>query len=77
MLRKTFSPAPHLVCIKRFPCLDFFPKVKSNNELGAEKQQRNNSGDRQLGAGGGGGGGRGPTERCAEEEGEARTLRAG
>lgn len=31
----------------------FSPKVKTNDELGAEKQQRNNSGDRQLGTGGG------------------------
>lgn len=50
MRRKTFSPAPHLVCIKRFPCLDFFffPKVKTDDELGAEKPWR---GDRQLGGG--------------------------
>ena len=65
MLRKTFSPAPHLVCIKRFPCLGFFPKVKSNDELGTEKQQGNDSGDRQLGEGD-------PTERCSEVEGGSR-----
>ena len=46
MRRKTFSPAPHLVCIKRFPCLVFCflvffpPKVKTHHALGAEEQQR-------------------------------------